>query len=133
VDIFTRSIKLKGVTLESTEKIKPDAPKLFISIEEISFLRFNLRHLLLKKQLIIRKIELKNSSGYLFRGESENQKQFVKKFSFYRLIRKYLNSVEVMNANVFDADIRIFNNKNVNNPVLVSRNNRLKLSNLKIS
>lgn len=134
-NILDQSIYIKGVQLKSVKDVNPNTPKYFVSASEINLQDFKLFSFLFKKNLILTKMELVNPSGYIFRTGTPNHmavKQDSTKFSFYKLLKKYVHSLNVNKIEIKDADIQVFSNKKDTVPSLVSKNNRLNISNLRI-
>lgn len=81
-------------------------------------------------------MELVSPSGNIFRNSSSNTKlpaESGKKFSIYSLIRKHIHSLRIVTIEITNADIGIYNDYRDTIPSIESKDNALKISNLRIN
>ena len=134
-NLFNQSVCLLNVTLVADRKINPDAPKYFVSAEKIELVDFKVFSYLFKKDLFFDKIKFVRLSGKIYRSNKtvEMKPGSGVKFSPYKLISKHLHSLAIGNIEIRNADINFYDEADDSLPVIKSRDNVIKISNLRIN
>jgi len=134
-NIFNQSIYLTDFLLEPVSIIDSTTPKYYASASKISMIDFKLFAFLLRKELIISSMELEDPSGNIFRNsatDTSESKVSKRKFSIYSLISKHINSLQIKNIKISNADIMIYDDFGDSIPSIISKENELNISNLRI-
>ena len=74
-NIFNQSIFIKGFTLKPVRTVKSNETKYYASAEEINLIDFRLFSFLIKKDLIVARMELLHPSGNVYRSISQYSDQ----------------------------------------------------------
>ncbi|KAF0201342.1 MAG: hypothetical protein FD170_2801 [Bacteroidetes bacterium] len=134
-NIFNQSIYLTDFLLEPVNIIDSTSPKYYASASKISLVNFKLFAFLLRKELIISGMELEDPSGNIFRNsatDTSESKESKRKFSIYSLISKHIHSLQIKDIKISNADIMIYDDFGDSIPSINSKENELKISNLRI-
>lgn len=135
-NIFNQSIYLTDFLLEPVSVIDSTTPKYYASASKISLVDFKLFAFLLRKELIISGMELENPSGNIFRNsatDTSESKESKRKFSIYSLISKHIHSLQINDIKISNADIMIYDDFGDSIASIVSKENELIISNLRIN
>lgn len=135
-NIFTQSVYISQFLLKPDKNSDPTAPKYFVSASEINFQHFGVISFLLRKDLKISGIELKNPSAYIYRNSNRTKKKSTQKkerFSIYNLIKKSIHSIKINGIEIKNADFRIYDDYRDSVPSMVSNDNELIVANFRIN
>ncbi|HKR04456.1 MAG TPA: hypothetical protein VJY62_07455 [Bacteroidia bacterium] len=135
-NIFNQSVFLSGFLLNPVRNINITAPKYFASASEINLIDFNLLQFLFKKNLVVDRMEVLNPSGNIFRstkGYYRPSPGMAKKFSIYSLLSRHIHSLTIYKTDITHADIKVYDDVRDSVPSISSRDNGLRISNLKIN
>ena len=132
VNIFNQSVRIRNFYLKTKESPGGDLPNMIVSSDEINILDFYLFRFLMGKKLMISKLELKNSSFNIYRTSSETKSRQRKlRFSIHQLFSRYFNEIGVKEIDIIDSDLKFFKEKTHTDPFIISKNNHLRILNLK--
>jgi len=137
-----KPVKSNGLLLQkdSTLQNRSVIQKYFFSAGRINFINFDVFSYIFRKNLIISRMELEIPSGKIYRSRStlskhpkgelpEDPKTM---FSIYHLFSKKIHSLQIINIKISNADIVVFDDYTDIVPSIVSKENELKISNLRI-
>ncbi|MEO7874436.1 MAG: hypothetical protein ABIT08_17750 [Bacteroidia bacterium] len=135
-NIFNQSVFLSGFLLNPVRNINVTAPKYFAAAGEINLIDFKLLSFLLKKDLIVERMELLNPSGNIFRSPHAYYKSSAdtsRKFSLYNLLSRSIHSLTIKKIEISNADIKVYDDVRDTLPSISSKDNSLRISNFKIN
>jgi hypothetical protein len=135
-NIFNQSIYIRGFVLKPVNIHDSTSLKFFASASKIILVDFSLFSFIFRKDLTIASIHLVNPTGNIFRNSSPDRKfsgNAHNKFSIFNLIRKHIHSLRVLNIEIRNADFLVYDDYNDTVPSIASKENELKISNLRIN
>jgi len=135
-NLFNQSIYISDFILQPDKSNHSNASKYFVTANEIHLVDFKLFPFLLRRDLIIARMELVNPSGNILRssgGYEEPTKDSVKIFSIYSLLKKHIHSLSIIKIEVSNADFKVYDDYRDTLPSISSTDNELKISNLRIN
>lgn len=137
-NIFNQSIFISGFLLHPDKSISANSPKYFASADEINLVDFRLFQFLFKKNLIVKRLEVVNPSGNIFKGSGNGHSNSAeansgKKFSIYNLLSKHINFLIIERIEIENADIKVYDVAGDSFPVISSKDNELRIINFKIN
>ncbi|MBL0340115.1 MAG: hypothetical protein IPP71_03855 [Bacteroidetes bacterium] len=135
INIFTQSIYITDFLIKPEYHGTISAPKYFVRAAQVNFINIGIISLVAKKDLIISSIEVVEPSGYIYRNSNRSGKSLadsVSHFSIYDLLKSSIHAVEVATIEIDNADIRIYDDYRDSIPAIMSKQNELRVSNIKI-
>lgn len=135
-NIFNQSLFISGVVLKPTKNADPSNAKYFVTASEINLVDCSLFSFLFRKSLTISKVEVVDPSGTLYRSSKKIKPSFKngkKKFSIYSLLSKNFRELNIKKIKVRNAHVLVYDDINDTTPSLISDDNELEVSNLKIN
>lgn len=135
-NIFNQSVFISGVVLKSSKNADPSKAKYFVTVSEINLVDCSLFSFLFRKTLTISKVELVDPSGTLYRSSKKNKpatEKEKKEFSIYALLSKNFRELNIIKIKIHNAHLLVYDDINDATPSLISDDNELEVSNLKIN
>ncbi len=139
-NVFSQSVYISGFFMKPLKIEDSTSQRYFFTADRLNFLDINIFSLLFHKDLTFSRMELISPSGKIYRNSRFLSKipsaQLPDKdktaFSLYGLFSKKIHSINIKNIKLLNADIAVFDNYADDNPSIVSKENELRISNLKI-
>ncbi|MDB5229064.1 MAG: hypothetical protein JWN78_3257 [Bacteroidota bacterium] len=133
-NLFNQSVYITDAVFIPDKSVNPDKPKYYASAEKISLVDFKLFAYLFHKDLIFDELRFDTPTGKIYRNKkSQQKKSSSKKYTSYQMIKKSLHSLTIKEIVIKNADINFYEDTGDVLPSLKSKDNLLKISNLRIN
>lgn len=138
-NLFRQSIYISGFYMKPVIN-SSETEKYFFTASKINFINFGVFSYIFHKNLTISRMELVSPSGKIFRSRARLSKHPKGErpddpntmFSIYSLFSKKIHSLRIIKTQISNADIAVFDDYTDIVPSIVSKENELKISNLRI-